>query len=103
MSPYSTVYRFRFLPETGAWQKSILYPALVATTAKSYAMSDELAKDCHLIIRIGSKEEQDVVPGDVISFGDASSPPTDGCVTVLSVTDNRRARKCVSHTKLICA
>ena len=103
MRPYQTVYRFRFLPDTGAWQKSILYPALVSGTAEKYIMSDALTRDAKTVIRIVSEEKQDVSSGDVITFSDCTAPPGDGSVTVLSVTDNRRGTKCISHTKLVCA
>lgn len=103
MRPYQAVYRFRFLRDSGAWQKTILYPALVSGTAEQYIMSDEMTRNCKTVIRIVSKDAQDVSPGDVITFADCDAPPGDGSVTVLSVTDNRRSSKCVSHTKLVCA
>lgn len=102
MRTYQTLYRFRFLPEIGAWEKVILFPALVSGTTEQYTGTDSLDRNCTVVIRIVSDEMPDVSAGDVITFSDYNTPPADSRVTVLSVTDNRRGTKCVRHTKIVC-
>lgn len=103
MRTYKTVYRFRFLPEIGAWEKILLFPSLVSGTTKKYVLHDGMDRAARVLIRVVTPEEIDVLPGDVIAFCDGDAPETENCVTVLSVTDNRYGSHCVSHTKLVCA
>ena len=103
MRTYQTVYRFRFVPELGAWEKILLFPAIVSGTTKRYELSEGLDRAARVVIRIVSPEEMDVMSGDVIAFCDGDAPETENSVTVLSVTDNRYGTRNISHTKLICA